>query len=79
MTWYNYKLKWINIEKCFGINYGINTASIVFMQTYEDYLIFEYDSYEERDQEFEKIKLLMGFLPTTYPANYKPILKKEIQ
>jgi len=59
MKWYNYNLIWIDIEKCHEIILGINTACIRF-QFNNDNETIEYQNREERDAEFEKIKVLMG-------------------
>jgi hypothetical protein len=60
MKWYNYKLQYINIEKCFGINVGINSKSICFLYDSDKFESIEYKTYDERDAEFAKIKILMG-------------------
>jgi len=66
MKWYNYKNKWYDIEKLEYIelhtcvyNNGTEKYQINFnFQGNFEYLSF--DSMEERDMQFEKIKALMG-------------------
>jgi hypothetical protein len=61
MKWYNYKDKWLNIEHCYGI-LKMNTSSLkfIFPGDGQDCLEIWYRDDEEREAEFEKIKILMG-------------------
>ena len=63
MKWYNYKYEWINLENCYRIvcNKFEKTDIITFFSDSNNCgNIFCYESNQERDAEFEKIKALMG-------------------
>jgi hypothetical protein len=60
MTWYNYKLIWIDIEKCYSIILSTEKIKIFIQAANEDVIELYFKSDEERDAEFEKIKDLMG-------------------
>ena len=63
MSWYNYKSRWIDIDKCFYFNLNeTDELRLTYStDTNEDsYCYFIYDTKQERDEEFEKIKKLMG-------------------
>lgn len=59
MKWYNYKDQWINIDNTIAIEICHDTL-IRFHFSGDDVLQGLYNSKEERDAEFEKIKALMG-------------------
>ncbi len=62
MKWYNYKDEWVNIDLCFNIYIG--KRKLIFYNNGES-VECNYETNEERDAEFAKIKILMGVVDFT--------------
>lgn len=58
MNWYNYRNDWVNLSMCFSI-YLENYERIIFYTDNSQVQIC-YRNNEEKQTEFEKIKVLMG-------------------
>ena len=66
MKWYNYKDKWYEFSRAVLISTYEPHKLIVYFSGFEDdYIRIIFESEEERDAEFEKIKALMGIYEHT--------------